>query len=197
MTLPLGTDDRSPGSSTFDAKSITRPASELFTYYLITAILTLPAVVVVLPALWFRYITLKYSFDDEGVSMRWGILFQRETVLTYRRIQDIHVTRDLIQRWLGLATVSVQTASGNSSPEMKLEGILQAEELRDYLYRKMRGAKGQEVEGAALGPVSADMAGVRLASESSSEVTSILMEIRDNLARCAESQTISRKEPSA
>ncbi len=78
--------------------------------------------------------------------MRWGVLFQREVLLTYRRIQDIHVTRDLIQRWLGLATVSIQTASGSSSPEMKIEGILQAEELRDYLYQKMRGPKGKSMK---------------------------------------------------
>ncbi len=49
-----------------DPKSITRPAPELFTYYLIIAILTLPAVIIVLPALWFRYITLRYTFDEEG-----------------------------------------------------------------------------------------------------------------------------------
>ncbi len=149
-------------SPPFDATKITRPAPELFNYYLVKAILTLPAVVIVLPVLWFRYVTLRYRFDEEGISMRWGVLFQREVLLTYRRIQDIHVTRDLIQRWLGLATVSIQTASGSSSPEMTIEGILQAEELRDYLYQKMRGAKGQ-VDEVPLGDQKLD---------STSEVTS-------------------------
>ncbi len=163
-------------SSSFDAKSITRPAPELFTYYLIIAILTLPAVVLVLPALWFRYLTLRYHFDDEGVSMRWGILFQRETILTYRRIQDIHVTRDLLQRWLGLATVSVQTASGSALPELKLEGILQAEELRDYLYSKMRGAKGETDASAG------DAVSLASALKAKDETTELLRSIRDNLA---------------
>ncbi len=151
-------------SPPFDATKITRPAPELFNYYLVKAILTLPAVVIVLPVLWFRYVTLRYRFDEEGISMRWGVLFQREVLLTYRRIQDIHVTRDLIQRWLGLATVSIQTASGSSSPEMTIEGILQAEELRDYLYQKMRGAKGQ-VDEVPLGDQKLD---------STSEVTQLL-----------------------
>jgi putative membrane protein len=70
-------------------------------------------------------------------------LFRRETYLTYKRIQDIHLTRNIIQRWMGLATVSVQTASGSSSAEMSIEGLLQAEPLRDFLYAKMRGAKGE------------------------------------------------------
>ena len=171
--------------SPFDATKITRPAPELFNYYLVTAILTLPAVIIVLPILWFRYITLRYRFDEEGISMRWGVLFQREVLLTYRRIQDIHVTRDLIQRWLGLATVSVQTASGNSSPEMKIEGILQAEELRDYLYQKMRGAKGHSDGQVALGTSTSP-------SVDDSEVTQLLKGIRDHLARLVDQQESSR-----
>ena len=43
---------------------------------------------------------------------------------------------------MGLATVSVQTASGSAGAQMSIEGILRADELRDFLYAKMRGAKG-------------------------------------------------------
>jgi uncharacterized membrane protein YdbT with pleckstrin-like domain len=64
--------------------------------------------------------------------------------LTYRRIQDIHVTRNLLQRWMGLATVEIQTASGNAAATMKIEGVLEADALRDFLYAKMRGARGDE-----------------------------------------------------
>jgi putative membrane protein len=31
--------------------------------------------------------------------------------LTYARIQDIHVTRNIFERWLGIGTVQIQTAS--------------------------------------------------------------------------------------
>ena len=67
-------------------------------------------------------------------------------LLTYRRIQDIHLTRNLVQRWLGLATVAIQTASGTATAEMGLEGILEAEPLRDFLYQQMRGARGEAME---------------------------------------------------
>ena len=106
------------------------------------SLLTGPGIVVMFLPLFFKYETLRYKFEDDGMSMSWGILFRHEIHLTYRRIQDIHLSRNLIQRWLGLSTLSIQTASGSASPEMNIEGILEAEQLRDYLYSKMRGARG-------------------------------------------------------
>lgn len=126
----------------FDPKQITRPDKRLLKYYIIITLLTGPGALFVFLPLLFKYQTLRYRFDDSGVSMSWGVVFRRETHLTYRRIQDIHVTRNLIQRWLGLATVGIQTASGSAGMEMSIEGVLEAEPLRDYLYSQMRGARG-------------------------------------------------------
>ena len=133
----------------FDPRTITRPAPVLMQYYAVMSLLTLFAFPIVLLVHWFKYETLKYRFDDDGISMSWGILFRREVNLTYRRIQDIHVTRNIIQRWMELATVSIQTASGSATPEMQIEGILEYEALRDFLYTKMRGAKGISEPAAA------------------------------------------------
>ncbi len=133
----------------FDPQRIERPDRSLLWYYVFIAALTGPLFPITFLPLFFKYETLRYRFDDGGVSMSWGILFRREVYLTYRRIQDIHLTRNLLQRWMGLATVAVQTASGSATPEMSLEGILEADALRDYLYREMRGAKGEEVESTA------------------------------------------------
>jgi membrane protein YdbS with pleckstrin-like domain len=119
--------------------SIERPHPKLWTLYLVRALLTGPALVVVLPVLYFRYHTLRYRFDEQGVHMRWGILFRREVNLTYRRIQDIHLRSGLLQRWLGLADVLVQTAAGSATAEMTIEGLPQFETIRDFLYQRMRG----------------------------------------------------------
>ena len=134
---------------TFNAREIERPDPSLLKYYIIMALLTGPGFIVLFLPMFFKYETLKYRFDDDGMSMSWGILFRREIYLTYRRIQDIHLTRNIIQRWLGLATVSIQTASGSSTPEMSVEGILEADALRDFLYTKMRGAREHHEEGAS------------------------------------------------
>ena len=73
---------------------------------------------------------------------------------------------------MDLATVSVQTASGSSSPEMKIEGILEASELRDFLYSKMRGAREDEdADSTESGP--------------GEEALALLHEIRDAVARRA------------
>jgi len=117
--------------NTFDPRKIDRPDKSLLKYYFLMALLTGPGIVIAFWPLFFKYETLKYRFDDEGMSMSWGVLFRHEINLTYRRIQDIHLTRNIIQRWLGLATVSIQTASGSSTPEMSIEGILEAGQLRD------------------------------------------------------------------
>ena len=127
--------------SSFRPELIEKPSPVLFKYYLLTSLLTGPFSPLVFLPLWFRYSTLRYRFDDAGVSMQWGVFFRKEVYLTYRRIQDIHLTRNVLERWMGLAKISLQTASGSSQAEMCIEGVLEADALRDYLYSQMRGAK--------------------------------------------------------
>jgi uncharacterized membrane protein YdbT with pleckstrin-like domain len=134
-------------SNNFNPGRLERPDSSLLKYYALISLLTGPGIVVMFLPLFFKYETLRYKFEDDGMSMSWGILFRHEIHLTYRRIQDIHLSRNLIQRWLGLATLSIQTASGSASPEINIEGILEAEQLRDYLYSKMRGARSLDEDG--------------------------------------------------
>jgi membrane protein YdbS with pleckstrin-like domain len=116
-----------------------RPDPALWTYYILRAVATGPGIVFTLPYLYFRYHTLRYRFDAEGVHMKVGILFRREVNLTYARIQDIHLRSNFVQRWLGLANLQVQTASGSSGPELVIEGFKHYEALRDFLYTRMRG----------------------------------------------------------
>jgi putative membrane protein len=128
--------------------AIERPHPRLMRLYLVRALLSGPGLLVALPLLYFRYHTMRYRFDEEGISMSWGILFRREVKLTYARIQDIHLVSGIVQRALGLADLHVQTASGSSAAEMTLEGLLEFEAVRDFLYSRMRGAR----ESAKHGP---------------------------------------------
>ena len=121
--------------------AIERPHPKLMTYYFICCLLALPLFPILIIPHFFRYHTMRYRFDAEGVSMRWGILFRREVLLNYSRIQDIHLQSNLIERWLGLGRVLIQTASGSANAEMTIEGLIEFEAVRDFLYAKMRGAK--------------------------------------------------------
>ncbi len=146
-----------------------RPHPRLFPYYVLLSFLAGPGMPFFLGYLYFRYHTMRYRFDEQGVSMSWGILFRREINLTYARIQDIHLTSNVVERWLGLARIQVQTASGSADAEMTIEGILEFERLRDFLYLKMRGTKGPThapappplatmTQGAEIGPSADDLA---------------------------------------
>jgi membrane protein YdbS with pleckstrin-like domain len=109
-----------------------------------------PWFLVALVPFYFKYHTLRYRFDEEGIGMSWGVLWRREIYLTYTRIQDIHLSRGIFERWLGLATIVVQTAAGSSSAEMNIIGITEFEVVRDFLYSRMRGA-GDGAAGVAAG----------------------------------------------
>lgn len=111
------------------------------TYYVLSSLLLGPAFIFILVPRYFRFLTLRYDIDNEGIRMRWGILFRREVSLTYARIQDIHLASNVVERWLGLGRIQVQTASGSAAAEMTIEGVRDFEPLRDFLYARMRGAR--------------------------------------------------------
>lgn len=89
-----------------------------------------------------RYYTLSYQIDDAGIRMGVGLLNRRESYVTFARIQDIHLDRSLVDRWIGLGTISIQTASGQSAAEVRLFGLKQSEDIRDALYRRLRRHHG-------------------------------------------------------
>lgn len=138
-------------------RAIERPERVLLTYYLLTALVTGPLFPIFATVLYFRYHTMRYRFTDEGISMRWGILFRREIIIQYARIQDIHLRSNVVERWLGLGRVLVQTASGSASAEMTLEGLTVYESVRDFLYTRMRGVK-DEAPVAARAPAASGAA---------------------------------------
>ena len=98
--------------------ALERPHRDLLTYYLLSALVFPPAFPFLAPYLYFRYHTMRYKFTDEGISMSWGILFRRQIIINYARIQDIHLKSNIVDRWLGLARILVQTASGKRLPHL-------------------------------------------------------------------------------
>ncbi len=164
-------------------QAIERPDPALWKYYLLSACAFPPAFPFLVLPLYFRYHTMRYKFTDDGISMRWGILFRKEVIVNYARIQDIHLKSNVVERWLGLARILVQTASGSSSAEMTIEGIKEFETLRDFLYARMRGVKDHPVATPAA-PV--------VATAGSDEIVAALREasaelraLREELARRA------------
>src|SRR5687768_949075 len=161
--------------------ALERPDPALWNLYLLHSILTGPGILFVLPIYYFRYRTLRYRFDEEGIHMRVGILFRKEVNLTYARIQDIHLRSGFLQRWLGLADIQIQTASGSAGAELVIEGFKEFEAIRDFLYTRMRGYQQQPVSATAVATPAAPGT-----AEGGNEMVALLLNIRDELRRTRE-----------
>ncbi len=159
--------------------AITKPDKALWTYYLLSCLIIPPLFPLLVLPMWFRYHTMRYKFTDEGISMSWGILFRREIILNYARIQDIHLRSNLIERWLGLARILVQTASGSASAELTIEGLKEFEAVRDFLYSKMRGVKDPAHHPVSSGGTSVTPNGMD--SAAAAEVAATLREVSREL----------------
>jgi len=167
--------------------AIERPHDDLLKYYLIASFVIPPLFPIFMIYGAIRFRTMRYRFTDEGIFMSWGILFRREIIIQYSRIQDIHLRSNVVERWLGLARVLVQTASGSAGAEMTLEGLKEFEAVRDFLYNRMRGVKDEAPArspapgGADPGPADPELAAVLR------EVATELRALRAELAARRES----------
>ena len=158
-------------------QAIERPDKALWIYYLLQCIIIPPLFPILILPMYFRYHTMRYKFSDDGISMSWGILFRRQIIVNYARIQDIHLKSNIVERWLGLARILVQTASSTQSAELTIEGIKEFELLRDFLYARMRGVKDHRTTSAQPTGSSEHPA----AEVSSDELTEALRQVTQEL----------------
>lgn len=163
--------------------ALERPLPKLLTHYLLQCapfLLFPPLGLALILVHYFRYQTLRYHFDEEGISMRWGILFRKEILLNYSRIQDIHLVSGVLERWLGLARIQIQTASGSATPEMTLEGLPDHERVRDFLYARMRGTRDLRLRPHPSLPTPADLPAIDPAA-ANADLASVLREAAADL----------------
>lgn len=161
-------------------RDIDRPDPKVVQLYLLNSLLVslsscglaFPFLLMAAAPVFIRYRTMRYSIDAEGIGLSWGWLNRQESHITFDKIQDIHLHRSFLERWLGLGTIRIQTASGNMAAEVTLFGLTKFEELRDYLYDHMRqGSRDGAPAHAAA------------ASADDGEVLAALREMRDEVRR--------------
>lgn len=158
--------------------AIERPVPALLKWYFFRALATTFAFPITMVVFYFRYHTMRYRFDEEGVHMRWGILMRREVMLNYARIQDIQLKANVIERWLGLARIEIQTASGSAASTMTLEGMADHEGMRDFLYTRMRGVRERKEAVAAGQAAVAGAAAVEGDDALAAALTEVAVELR-------------------
>jgi putative membrane protein len=99
-----------------------------------------------------RYLTYSYTLTEAELVTREGILHRQERRIPIDRVQDLAFEATLLRRFLGIAVVLVETASGKGA-EAVLDslGRAEAEQLREVLLRA-RAARGSA---AGAGPEAA------------------------------------------
>jgi hypothetical protein len=76
-----------------------------------------------------------YELREDEMSWRRGVWFHRTGIVPYNRITNLDIVQGPIMRALGISTLAIQTAgySGQAVPEIRIEGIVHAEELRELI----------------------------------------------------------------
>jgi len=101
------------------------------------AILACLVVITVIFVAWTRlyYATMAYELHDDELRWRRGVWFRTTGIVPYNRITNLDLKQGPVMRWLNISTISIQTAgySGQAVPEIRIEAIEHAEELRELL----------------------------------------------------------------
>lgn len=94
----------------------------------------------------FNWLTTRFAFESDRLSLRRGLFFKEHRQLPYARVQNLSWTTTVVHRLLGLTHVRVESASG-AGTEIDLNGMTvdQAEELRRR-WQSQRGTAAHETD---------------------------------------------------
>jgi membrane protein YdbS with pleckstrin-like domain len=118
-------------------------------------------------AIHLRYDTTWYVMSPRSLRIRRGIWVIHETTITFENIQNVKIDQGPVQRLFGIADVLVETAGGGGSAAAGaedaeahgahrglIEGVAEAQEIRDLLLARMRTSRsaglGDEPEGRSM-----------------------------------------------
>jgi len=108
----------------------------------LAGILVFSAIFVVWTKLY--YASMFYEIHDDELRWRRGVWFRTTGIVPYNRITNLDLKQGPLMRFLNISTISIQTAgySGQAVPEIRIEAIEHAEELRELLRNLVRSCSG-------------------------------------------------------
>lgn len=100
-----------------------------------------------------RYLTLRYRITDGDLIVSEGLVFRRVRTVPVRRIQNIDLNQNILHRWLKVAEVRIETASG-SEPEsvLRVLSLDQVVRLRQAIFRNQTVAEMGDASTSRLAP---------------------------------------------
>jgi uncharacterized protein len=131
----------------------------LFTYVPVTLFSDMPAAfsvvilggtVLVYVLLWYwvglYFESMWYELREDEINWKRGVWFRTTGIIAYNRITNLDVRQGPFMRFLGISNLSIQTAgySGQAVPEILIEAIEHAEELRELIRSMVRGSPARD-----------------------------------------------------
>jgi membrane protein YdbS with pleckstrin-like domain len=121
--------------------------------------------IIILVVVFFIWLSLYYDrmwyeLREDEMSWKRGVWFHTMGIVPYNRITNLDIKQGPVMRALGISTLALQTAgySGQAVPEIRIEGMEHAEELRETLRSLVRhtSALGDGTGGVQTAPASTD-----------------------------------------
>jgi len=107
-----------------------------------TVLLCCLVVVFVFFVYWVKlyYQSMWYELHEDEMRWKRGVWFRTTGIVPYNRITNLDLKQGPVMRWLRISTLSIQTAgySGQAVPEIRIEAIEHAEELRELVRTLVR-----------------------------------------------------------
>ncbi len=99
------------------------------------------------------YRSLRYEVQDDEVVVNAGIWTKSVKHVPYRTVTNLQVKRDVVDRWLGIGTLNIQTAgmSGQTGAEERLVGLSNVQEVYEAVAEELRRFRG------GMAPTQADV----------------------------------------
>lgn len=108
----------------------------------IYGIVLLVILLILTPAV-LKYITYKYTLEDQGIRIKYGLIFRKNTYIPYERIQTVQKKQWFFFIPFDVCQILIETAGGNGKAEADLVAVPVGvvDELKD-----LRDGKKQEIE---------------------------------------------------
>jgi putative membrane protein len=87
-----------------------------------------------------RFKRVDYELTEETFDLNSGVFSRREREIPYHRIQNVDIGQNVVQRALGIAQVSLETAGGGSTEaQLRYVSREEADRLQNEISRRKRG----------------------------------------------------------
>ncbi|MDZ7850914.1 MAG: PH domain-containing protein [Halodesulfurarchaeum sp.] len=94
-----------------------------------------------------RYRLFTYELTDATLNIESGVLFRREREIPLGRIQNVDMTRSIVQRALDITAVGIETAGGSSTEaSLQFVSVSEAKRLQEGIRTRKRQLEGASDE---------------------------------------------------